>query len=311
MGAYFRRLLLAIRRYGRLMPHRTRGDSLRWTLVAVSLLAVACRGETSSEQSLPEGISVVDASGSERFFAVPATRVISLVPSATQTLRALGVDSVLVGRTEFDEQEWLAHVPSVGGGLEPNLEQIVALSPDLVIRFHGEQDSRTPARLDELGIRHVAVRPDRLEDVYATVLLLGRVTGADAAADSLVRVIEAGLAALSLRVAQLPRLRTAYVLGGTPPWIAGPNTYIDEIIGLVGGDNAFDDLQLLYAAVSPEELRAREIDVVLVSDASEFDATLTPRARIVEIGSVLEIPGPNVVDAAWRVAELLHGISLR
>jgi iron complex transport system substrate-binding protein len=290
---------------------RAPSGSLLWTLVAVGLLSVACKGETSFEQSFPEGINVVDASGSERFFAAPVTRVISLVPSATQTLKALGVDSVLVGRTEFDGQEWLAHLPSVGGGLEPNLERIVALRPDLVIRFHGEQDSRTPARLDALGIGHVTIRPDRLQDVYTAALLLGRVTGADAAADSLVRAIESGLAELSQRVAQLPRLRTVYVVGGTPPWIAGPNTYIDEILGLVGGDNAFDDLQRLYSAVSPEELRAREIDVVLVSEVSEFDATLTPRARIVEIGSVLEIPGPNVVDAAWRVAEFLHGTSLR
>ena len=293
------------------MLHRPPSGSLRWTLVAVGLFLVACKGETSFEQSFPEGINVVDASGSERFFVAPVTRVISLVPSATQTLKALGVDSVLVGRTEFDGQEWLAHLPSVGGGLEPNLERIVALRPDLVIRFHGEQDSRTPARLDALGIGHVTIRPDRLQDVYTAALLLGRVTGADAAADSLVRAIESGLAELSQRVAQLPRLRTVYVVGGTPPWIAGPNTYIDEILGLVGGDNAFDDLQRLYSAVSPEELRAREIDVVLVSEVSEFDAKLTPRARIVEIGSVLEIPGPNVVDAAWRVAEFLHGISLR
>ena len=293
------------------MPRRAQGKSLRWRLLAVGSLSAACTGESPPEQSLPEGIRVVDASGSERFLAAPATRVISLVPSATQTLRALGVDSVLVGRTDSDQQEWLAHLPSVGGGLEPNLEEIVALSPDLVIRFHGEQDSRTPARLDELGIMHVAVRPDRLRDVYAGAILLGRATGTDAAADSLVRVLEAGLAELSQRVAELPRLRTVYVLGDTPPWVAGSDTYIDEIIGLVGGDNAFADLQSLYSAVSPEELRAREIDVVFVSEASQFDMTLTPGARIVEIGSALEIPGPHVVDAAWRVAELLHATSLR
>ena len=293
------------------MPRRVQGDSLSWALVAATLLGAACGPESPPAQSFPDGISVVDASGSQRFLAAPATRVISLVPSATQTLKALGVDSVLVGRTDFDEQEWLAHLPSVGGGLEPNLEEIVALRPDLIIRFHGEQDSRTPARLDELGIMHIAVRPDRLQDVYSGAILLGRVTGADAAADSLVRVLEAGLAELSRRVAGLPRLRTVYVLGGTPPWVAGPNTYIDEIIRLVGGDNAFEDLGSLYSAVSPEELRAREIDVVLVGEASRYDTSLTPHARIVEIGSTLEIPGPEVVDAAWRVAELLHGTTLR
>jgi iron complex transport system substrate-binding protein len=297
------------------MPRCASSTFLRRTLAVVSFVTAACAGETPAdehpEQALPEGINVVDASGSQRFFATPARRVISLVPSATQTLRALRTDSLLVGRTDFDVQDWLAHLPSVGGGLQPNLEEIVALSPDLVIRFHGEQDSRTPARLDDLGIMHIAVRPDRLQDLYAGAILLGRVTGADSAADSLVRALEAGLAELSQRVEQLPRLRAVYVLGGTPPWVAGPDTYIDEIIRLVGGDNAFQDLGVLYSAVSPEELRAREIDVVLVSDASQFDATLTPQARIVEIGDALEIPGPHVVDAAWRVAELLHGTSLR
>ena len=309
MGSYVRGLLLAPRGRGRLMPRPVLHISLRWMLPAV--IAAACGGETRPEQAFPEGITVVDASGTQRFLAAPARRVISLVPSATQTLRALRVDSVLVGRTDFDLQDWSAHLPSVGNGLQPNLEEIVALSPDLVIRFYGEQDSRTPARLDELGIMHIAVRPDRLQDVYAGVILLGRATGADAAADSLVRALEAGLAELEQRVQRLPRQRTIYVLGGTPPWIAGPNTYIDEIIRLVGGDNAFGDLGALYSAVSPEELRAREIDVVLVSDASQFDMTLTPQARLVEIGDALEIPGPDVVDAAWRVAELLHGTSLR
>ena len=291
--------------------HSRQSSSSCWTLVAIGLLTAGCTSDAPPEQNLPGNIAVIDASGRPLVLAAPATRVISLVPSATETLRAMGVDSVLVGRTDFDGQEWLAHLPSVGGGLEPSLEEIVALRPDLVIRFHGEQDSRTTVRLDDLGIAHITVRPDRLQDVYASVLLLGRVTGSDAAADALVLELKAGLADVATRVSALARRRFAYVLGGTPPWVAGPDTYIDEILRLVGGVNVFADLEMLYSAVSREELLARDIDVVLVSDASQFDASLTPGARIVEIGSALEIPGPGMVDAAWRAAELLHGTALR
>ena len=120
-----------------------------------------------------------------------------------------------------------------------------------------------------------------------------------------------GLQALATRAAELPRLRVAYVLGGTPPWVSGPGTYIDEIVSLAGGDNVFDDLGALYSAVSPEQLRTRDIDVVLVSGAGTFDARLAPGARVVDVGDALEIPGPGVVDAAYHVAELMHGRSLR
>jgi iron complex transport system substrate-binding protein len=257
----------------------------------------------------PSEVRLVDAAGAELVLSRPARRVVSLVPSATQTLRAMRAEAVLVGRTEFDTAPWATHLPSVGGGIEPNLEAVVALRPDLVVRFAGEQDPRTPARLDALGIRHLAVRPDRVDDIYRTARLLGAATGYDEAADSLVSSLREGLAAVAASVRELPRLRVVYVLGGTPPWVAGPGTYIDEVISLAGGDNVFGDLDNLYAAVSPEELRTRDLDVVLLSAGASYDRSLTPGTRIEVVGDALEIPGPEVVDAAYRVAELLHGRS--
>jgi iron complex transport system substrate-binding protein len=101
------------------------------------------------------------------------------------------------------------------------------------------------------------------------------------------------------------------VLGGTPPWVAGPDTYIDQVVSLAGGENVFSDLGALYSSVSPEQLLTRDIDVVLLSGAATFDGALAPGARVVPIGDVLEIPGPGVVSAAHLVAEMLHGRSLR
>jgi cobalamin transport system substrate-binding protein len=288
---------------GRPRPHRL------WPLAALALLG-ACGRTEERAQTTDEGVVVVDATGSRRVLPGPATRIVSLVPSATETLHALGRSEAIVGRTDYDLEPWIADRPSVGGGIGPNLEALVALRPDLVVRFAGEQDPRTPSRLDELGITHVAVRPDGIDDVYASIRLLGRVTGAEVAADSLIRSVRAGLGKVEEAVAGLPRLRVAYILGGTPPWVSGPGTYIDEVMAVAGGDNVFSDLPSLYASVSPEELRARRIDVVLTPSLADFDASLAPDARIEEIGDALEIPGPGVVHAAARVAELLHGVAV-
>lgn len=281
---------------------------------AVLLFLTGCAGDRPAERSRTEAsdpVRVTDASG--RVVELPgvARRIVSLVPSATQTLRAIGADDALVGRTDFDAEPWTRSIPSVGGGLEPNVEAIVALQPDLVVRFGGPQDPRTPTRLDELGIPHVAVRPDHVEDIYGTARLLGRVTGREAQADSLVATIRRGLAGLADAASALPRRRVVYLLGGSPPWVAGPDTYIDELLSLAGGNNVFGDLGALYAAVSPEQLRTRDIEVVLLSGEGTFDASLTPGARVEEVDASLEIPGPGVVDAAYRVAERLHGRSLR
>lgn len=272
----------------------------------------ASEGETpGTDQGSDGGVVLVDAAGIRHTLAEPARRIVSLVPSATETLRAIGAGDVLAGRTDYDTTAWTASIPSVGGGLDPNLEAVVALRPDAVIRFEGDQDPRTPERLDRLGIRHVAVRPVSLDGLYTTNRIVGRLTGHEAASDSLTREIRAGLRRLSDRVSELPRRRVAYMLGGSPPWVSGPGTYIDEIVVLVGGDNVFDDLRSPYASVSPEELRARDIDVVLLSSRGSYDRSLTPDARIEVVGDALEVAGPTVVDAAWDVAEAIHGRTLR
>jgi iron complex transport system substrate-binding protein len=103
-----------------------------------------------------------------------------------------------------------------------------------------------------------------------------------------------------------PKLRVVYVLGGAPPWVAGPGTYLDELIRLAGGVNVFSDLGSLYAAVSPEEFIARDIDVVLLSEGAAFDRDLAHGARILDVGSWVEVPGPAVTDAARTIARLLR-----
>ena len=286
-------------------------DNVAWEGLELRLQPPISPATVERNRSTVSNIILVDATGLEVTLQEPAQRIISLVPSATQTLRALGAIHTVVGRTDFDIENWVLDIPSVGGGLEPNFEDIIALEPDLVVRFAGDQDPQTKSRLDELEIPQIAVRPDRLTDLYASVRLLGKATGTEPAADSIVASIKNELADLQRWTSEKSKVHTAYILGGSPPWVAGPNSYIDEILALAGGRNVFSDLGFLYGSVSPEQLRVRKIDVVLISDRSQFDPRLTPGSRIEEIGNTLELPGPHIAETARHIARILHDDRVR
>lgn len=255
----------------------------------------------------PDGfpVRIQDAAGKPLSFLTPPTRILSLVPSATRTLLALEAQDALVGRTQHDTTSALAHLPSVGGGLDPSIEALVALGPDLVIRFAGESDTATPSRLDDFGIRHMAVRLDRMSDVRSLVEDLGLVTGSRVKARELLEEMDATLREIRSRVGQAPSVRVAYVLGGNPPWVAGPGTYIDELLTIAGGENVFSDLGSLYGPVSLEQFLTRDIDLLLAPQGAEV-LLHSPDLPLAEVSPALELPGPDLAQAAWELALLLH-----
>lgn len=208
----------------------------------------------------------MDDAGSEIELSAPPLRILSLVPSATEILLALGQEARLVGRTDYDTGDPVAHLPSVGGGLRPSIERIVALDPDLVVRFRAESDPATPRRLDASGIAHAAIRPDRIEDIGRIIHLLGTIVGEEARADSLDRATERELDRASREASGRRPVRVALLVGGDPPTVAGPATFLSELLSAAGGSNAFPDLGGLYAPISLEEILVREPDLILAPE---------------------------------------------
>lgn len=259
-----------------------------------------------AEPSVHDSVLLTDAAGRPIELEAPARRIVSLVPSVTHVLVALGAADRLVGRTDYDTISEVRELPSVGGGLGPDLESLLLLDPDLVIRFAGDSDSATPARLDELGIAHLAVRPDRLADLDTIIGWMGAVSGQGPQARQLQDQIHRALDRVRSAVADAPRVRVAYLMGGTPPWTAGPGTYIDELIEVAGGVNAFADLGRLYGPVSPEAVATREIDVLLVAGGVQLDPRMQGDRRVHELQADLQMPGPQVIEALLEVARGLH-----
>ncbi len=289
------------------LRHATRvvlRDTVRVALASLPLLS--CAPEASEHlDGQPSAVAVVDQAGRAIDARHPPERILSLVPSATEVLLALGEVDRLVGRTDFDTAAAIRALPSVGGGQEPNLEALVALDPDVVIRFAGTADPRTPLRLDALGIPHFAVRPERIEEVRSMIQDLGRLTHRESAADSLLAVIYRTIATVRESVAGRPRRHVAFLLDGTPAWAAGPDTFAGELIEIAGGRNVFDDLDRPWAPVSAEELVARRIDIVLTPEGSR-PGGVPDGLAIRSVSALTQLPGPRLGQAAQEIARAIH-----
>lgn len=265
---------------------------------------------TSASPIPSEAVVVIDAAGRTLTLDSIPQRILSLVPSASHTLLGLGEGDRLVGRTEYDTAAVLAHLPSVGGGLQPNLEAILSLDPDLVIRFAGNQDRITPSRLDDWGIPHMAIRPDGIRDVRGIIRTLGVLTGARERADSLLDRMDATLAQVRDRVGDRPGVRVAYLLGGSPPWVAGPGSYVDELLEVAGGINVFRDLSGLYGPVNPEAFLDRRLDLLLAAEGSAVTSPI-PGLPLRRVSPSVEIPGHHLAEAAMELAKILHPEAFR
>lgn len=281
-------------------------------------MALTCSGEALDRQDEagnfdppPDGfpVVVVDAAGAEHRFERPPSKIISLVPSATETLLALGVGQRLVARTDFDTAAAVVHLPSVGGGLDPSLEVLVVYEPDLVIHFLGPNSAGTVSRFAEFGIPSLAIRPDGIDDVRMIMRLLGSVTGEVELADSLVATIDATLVRVGEAVRGRPLVRVVFLLGGAAPYAAGPGSYVHQLITLAGGQNVFADLGQLYAQVSLESLVVREIDFILLPEGAEPPPGVDRPVRFVP--ESIQFPGPRLGEATLALAKILHPEAFR
>lgn len=281
----------------------------------VALLGVACRGAAPP----PGGtgpLVLTDDAGRQIPIAGPARRVVSLAPSITELLFAIGAGDRVVGRTIYCKYPPAAlQVPAVGDGLNPNVEAIVARHPDLVLLYRSPHTDAAAQQLGSLGIPTLVIRHDRLADIARTARLIGRATGHDSGGEAVGRSVD------SLLAQPLPpvRARLAYVVWDAPPIVIGGGSFLDELARRAGGENVFHDIATPSATVSIETIVARDPDwIAVVQDSAggappAFSRRPEWRAvRAVREGRFLLLPGdlfgqpsPRAPAAVATLAELL------
>src|SRR3989454_9812813 len=236
----------------------------RWAhrthLVGLLTLAVAACAEKERPAS-KGGIAVPDDAGRRVALAAPAQRIVSLLPSFTELLFAIGAGDRLVGRTAWCDYppEALA-VPSVGDGMPPNVEAVAARRPDLVVLYHSGQNVPAAEQFERLGIRTGLLDLNLLEDLGPAARRLGVLTARRPAADSLARVMGSG-------ASQPPAPSTrslAFIVWDNPPIVIGAGRYLDRLATLAGGRNVFHHISSPPGEGANEPIRPRAAVVARV-----------------------------------------------
>lgn len=257
----------------------------------------------------------------------PPQRIISVIPAVTEMLFTIGAGSQVVGVGSFDHYPpQVEALPRVGALLDPDLERILSLKPDLVAVYASQTDLRT--QLERAGIPMYVYSHAGLADVTATIRQLGERVGHRDAAMKLASGIESEIRAVRKRVSSFRRPRTLVVFGREAGslrgiYASGGVGFINDMVEAAGGDNVFADvkqqavqattelilarrpevvLELRMTAISPDEIR-REIEVW--NALSSLPAVRAHRVYILNDQRTV-VPGPRVAEGIGRIASVLH-----
>lgn len=204
-------------------------------------------------------------------------RVVSIAPSITEIVFAIGAGSKIVGVDDYSNYppELLrlideGRVKRVGGFANPSIEAIVALSPDLVLATTGVQ-ARAVLKLEKLGVTAVALPAEGLQDVYYSILMVGRLLNSYESAARLVREISANITAVAQKVSEaVHKPRVLFIVWPEPLFVVGGASWINDLIELAGGMNVFADVDQPYPMASPEQVVASDPEVIIVAHYEGF-----------------------------------------
>ena len=263
-------------------------------------------GRVEARDASPPG---VDAAGVAHRAAGEEARIVSLVPSITELLFALGLAERVVGRTTFcvHPEDRVAAVPRVGGTKTPKLERIRALAPTHLVVNIDENDREKVAEIARFVPHVVVTHPLEPRDNLALYRLLGHVFGADDAAQALCRRFETAFGRLREISATLEPLRVLYLIWRRPWMTVSRSTYISRTLALVGWQSAGGG-EVRYPEIALDAALAREIDLVLLSSEPYPFKT----RHIDEVRAALG-PGPAVelIDAemvSWYGSRAIPGL---
>ena len=276
------------------------------------LLMVAMLWLAASAQAL----QVTDDRGVTVTLERPPQRIVTLLPSLTETVCELGQCHRLVGVDRYSNHPVpVRSLPQVGGGVDPNVEAVVALKPDLVL---AAISSRGIERLESLGLKVLALEPRTAADVQRVLGKLGQVLEV-ADAQRIWRNIDAGVQAAAQSLSPRARAQRVYFEASRGPYAAGPKSFIGEVLARLGAGNIITPDLGPFPKINPEYVVRADPDVIMISERNAQGLAQRPgwaamralRAQRVCVFSaaqadVLVRPGPRMAEAARLMAQCLE-----
>jgi iron complex transport system substrate-binding protein len=296
----------------------TRACQGRFLRAVPWLLAVgiACRPAVSATG----GLRLVDDASDTVSVAAPAHRIASLIPATTELLFAIGAGDAVVGRTTWCDYPAAAKaVPNLGDGISPNLEAILATRPDLVLLYNSARNAEAAEQLRASGVPVLRLNTDALADVDRVARLLGRASGHEHGADSVVTAFDTALAAATVApAAHAPSI--LLLVWEQPPMTIGRGSFLSELVERAGGRNVFDDVTASAGTVSIEAVASRNPDLILTATEGPASFVSRPEWQVVRAvrqrrllqvsGSEFNRPSPRspaaIRELATRIREAVQ-----
>jgi iron complex transport system substrate-binding protein len=297
------------------------------TEISPTIAAAEAEIEATADATRLDLVTLTDANGRDVTFNPDAQRIISLAPSTTEILYALGVQDRLVATDDVsDYPAEVAELPKVGNGYSSfNYEQIVALEPDLLL-VAGITSPEVLSRLEELAIPIVVTNSaiTTFDTVFSDILLTGEVTNSVEAAESLVAQLKAKKLEIESKVAlATSRPKVYWELDATDaskPFSVGPGGFINDLITMSGGENIFGTIDNPYPQVSIEQIAVADPEVIILANAiygttvesvldrpGWGDISAVREQRVYPIDdNLISRPGPRLIDGLEATAKIIH-----
>ncbi|MBR0437030.1 MAG: ABC transporter substrate-binding protein [Clostridia bacterium] len=271
--------------------------------------------EQPTEEPAPDtSVTLVDMMGHEVTLEKPAERIVALTASDCEIVYALGAGDLLVGRGEYcDYPAEVFNVPSVESGGNTNIEQILALNPDVVVMSSMAQTEEQVKQLENAGVAVVVNDAKDIAGVYTSIEILGKLLGRDAEAQKIIEDMKAGFAEIEAN--KLDGTQTVYFEVSPLQWglwTAGKGTFMNEIAEMMGLKNCFEDLDD-WAQISEEQVLERNPDYI-VTITMYWGEGPTPEEEImsrpgwenvtaVKNGAILNLPNNELSRPIPRLAD--------
>jgi len=283
-------------------------SNLKQTIWVLSLAALFLPGEVLGK----------DPSSSTPSMAAPQ-RIVSLAPSVTETLFALGVGDRLVGVTTYCDYPPQARlVPKIGSFVSPSVEAVLAKQPDLVVGVR-ETDREKIKRMERMGLRVVVISVASLKETFRSIHSLAGIVGREEAGEKLLSQLQGQIDRIRARIAGAKRRRVLMLVGQRPMVAVGKGTFIDELLTLAGGENIAGAAPQPWPHLPMDYVVAKAPQVIIEGGmGSEREA---PGKNWADLGSIPAVrdgriysyasdkilrPGPRVGEALEEIARLIH-----
>ena len=259
---------------------------------------------------------VKDCRGKPITIPLEPKRIISIAPSNTEILYALGLEKQIVGVTKYCDYPTAAKKKPKVGDRTTSVETIISLGPDLVLA-HGTLNDQAIRAMEEHGIKVVAVDPKTIEQVVKDIVLIGRITNREKEAAEVADRISSAKSLVKGKTAAIKvKPKVLVAVQADPLWAAGPRTFVHEMIGIAAGINLAADAKPGFRQFSAEAAVWRDPDVIIGTtrgDKQVFTKGLWKGTTAARTGRVYEAdpdllvrPGPRLADGILAVAKLIH-----